>query len=139
MVERPGTFYFIFLFLQAISMYYFDHKNALFKEGVRQAVLLPHNVQLPLQTSKNVPFKDMVFQNLRQFLIPKDMSFCCLEVELGRESLERGRSVVAFFQKSLFHVVVTLWTSFLERSPSPILPSLPPFFMPCLLFSLSLS
>ena len=79
----------------------------------------------------------MVFQDLRQFLIPKDMSFCCLEVELGWESLERGRRVVAFFQKSLFHVVVSLWTPFLEHSPSPILPSLPPFFLPCLLFSFS--
>lgn len=66
-----------------MSMYYFDHKNGFFKQEVKQAVPLPHDVQLPLPASENVLFKDMMFQHLRQFPIPKAMSFCYLEVELG--------------------------------------------------------
>lgn len=49
----------------SMSMYYFDQKNAFFKQEVRQAVPLPHN----LPASKNVLFKDVVFLHLRQFLI----------------------------------------------------------------------
>lgn len=109
-------------------MYYFDHKNAFLKQEVRQAVPLPHNVQLPLQTSKNVAFKDMVFQDLRQFLIPKDMSVCCLEVELGRESLERGRRVVAFFSEELVSCSGDIMDTF-SRTISLSHPSKSPTFL----------
>lgn len=86
----------------SIRICYFDHKNAFFKQEIRQSVSFSHNAQLPLE---NVLFKDMVSVSKTISNTPSH-KLLLFRIKLGGKTLERSGRLSQSFRKISFHEIM---------------------------------